>query len=221
MMETRLNIKKSAIIGGREIDVDFVNTKNQTLHLCALPLSKLLLFLIECDSNNTTRTIVPRDSRIINMQMKAFKEELIFSTTKLDQPMGRYDKVYKILIPTEVELKKFPNAKIERVAMAILNLLNVMMQVDSSGAKTYVDLSDRKDIEKSFNVALAVVAKWIGTGDKVKDKDEWETGYDVPAFIEVGRIVPDSDADAAQVHEPSADIGPLGRPDAPDTKSGD
>jgi len=218
MMVTKLNVVEAKITGGREIDCLSYNTKNQTLHLCALPLSKLLLFLMECDSNNTTSIIVPNDAVIIHQQLGAFKEELDFSKELLDQPSGRLEKTFKILIPTQVEMKKFTNPKIQRVALAVHNLLSVMMSVDSGGTKNFVGMADGKSIEASFKVVKKVADKWIGSGKKLKD-GVWETGVEIPPMIEVGRIEPDTDADAATLNEPSADVGDLHLPDAPDTKS--
>lgn len=217
MMITELIVKQAEIQGGRQISTDMYDTKNQTLHLCALPLSKLLIFCLECDSNNTTRTIVPRDSVIINAQLGAFKEELDFSKTVINQPPTRLEHTYKILIPTQIEMKKFTNAKIERVALSIHNLLLVMMSVDSGGTKNFVELADAKDILASYEVCIKVIAKWIGTGKEGEAEGSWDTGLQLPPLIEIGRLQPDMDLDAASTNEPSADVGDLHRPDAPDT----
>jgi len=218
MMVTELIVKEASIIGGRQIATDMYKSKNQTLHLCALPLSKLLIFCLECDSNNTTRTTVPRDSRIVNAQMGAFKEELDFSKEVIDQPTGKLEKEYKILIPTEIEMKRFSNAKFERVALAIHNLLTVMMSVDSGGAKNFVEMTDHEEVERSYVVCMKVIKKWIGTGQPGKDVGTWDTGMDIPPMVEIGRLKPDLDLDAAQLFEPSAGVGDLHLPDAPDTK---
>lgn len=220
MMVTKLKVVKSQIIGGRTINCDVYETKNQTLHLLAKPLSKTLIYSLECDSNNTTSVMVPTDTVTFRDLLELFKEELEFSNDpdNLTQPRSAFEKTFKILVPTEVEMKRYTNSKCERYGLAIQNLLAVLLGVDSTGTKGFVGAIDHALVKKSYEVCVRVADKWIGTGiydDKAK---KFNTGLDIPPLLVVGQIDPDNDLDAATVNEPSTGrTKGVHRPDAPDT----
>ena len=212
-MKTDLKVVKAQIIGGREIDTVLVETTNQSLSNVLSPMSKCLLWMLECDSNNTTRTIVPRDVRTILGMIEFFKTEQAQAKKHKDQPMGVLEVQYKILLPSPVEMKKFPNMLIERVALQIYNVCRICISVDSKGTKNFIHSKDFKLLDEAVVVLDDTILKYLGDGKDVEP-------YDVPDLMELGQVVPDTDMDAAEFREPSADRPTLGMPDTKDTPSG-
>ena len=127
-MITKLVVKDAKIIEGRSIESKGYHTKNQALALSTQPLSRLLFWFLECDSNNTVRTLNPRDIRSARNQFALFKKELkLYLKHNADQPMGKMEMEHTILVPDEHEMKKFSNGKLRRVAYQVLNLIKVCM----------------------------------------------------------------------------------------------
>lgn len=204
-MVTNLKIMASNVQGGRTMKALSYRTTNQSLHLMTQPLSKLLFWMLECDSNNTVATVVPRDVATIRQQWGFYKEELETAKMYANQPMGKLETNFKILLPHPVEMKMFTNQKLDRVAHQVYNLCRVSMSLDSSGTKNFVPNTDYKTIQECIDVVEGIMTKFIGTGLQDAQSGKWDTGVDVSPLIELGTLNPDTDEDSATLQEGSAE----------------
>ncbi len=213
-MITDLNLVDPQVIPGRKIDVVDYKIQNYRLHQVLEQLARLFLFLLECDSNNTSSKIRPRDARRILAQWAVAKDELTFGMEHNDMPSGVYEYGFSINLPTGKEIQRIRNVKIKRVYSEIFNSARQILSVDSAHTQGYVATDDHSEIMEWFNTVDLCLARWIGDGS------EANTGILVPAYEELGVIMPDVNNDYASVQEPSADAPLPKLPDVPDVLKG-
>ena len=58
-MKTELNIANAQVLPGRKINMIAYNVANHNVHNILKPVSRLLIWMLEADTNNTTRTVDP------------------------------------------------------------------------------------------------------------------------------------------------------------------
>lgn len=210
-MRTELEIVPSAPVAGRKIAVLEYNIRNYRLHQVVEQMSRLFLFCVEADSNNTASKSRPRDVRRILSQWKIVKDEFEFSMSHNDFPNGSHEYAYKLYILDQKEVQRVRNVKIKRVVSEMWNAVQVLLSVDSANTQGFIAEEDAVDIRQMFVVVDDTLARWIGDG-----KDALSVGLTAPAYEELGEILPDVDGDYAQLLEPSSAL-PLSKlPDVAD-----
>lgn len=210
-MITNLREVDAEIEAGREIEVVKYKTRNYRNHQVLEQLSRLLAFMLECDSNNTSSKNLPSDTRDIRAQFTIVKDEFEFGMQNNDAPTGSHEYAYSILLPSGPEIQRIRNVKIKRVFTELFNLCRVLLSVDSSNSQGYVSLGDADKIRAIFDICDKCMDRWIGTG-----ADDSSLGLQAPAYEKLGQMVPDVDSDYAQLLEPSKDMPEPKLPDVPD-----
>jgi hypothetical protein len=200
------------IIAGRKIRVVEYNIRNYRIHQVLEQIARMFLFILECDSNNTSSKAKPRDVRNLRSQWKIAKEELEFSMAHNDLPSPSHEYAFKLLLVDTIEIQKIRNIKMKRVASEIFNVVQVMLSLDSASTQGYIAAEDHADVQELFKVVEDCMARWIGSGS-----DVFDTGVVAPAYEILGEIYPDVDADYADTLEPSADMPKPKLPDVVDT----
>lgn len=211
-MITELRKVDATVVGGRTIDVVDYKLQNYRLHQVLEQMSRLFLFLLECDSNNTSSKVKPRDVRNVLNQWKIAKEELEFSMAHNDLPDAIYEYGFSISLPDQKEIQKIRNVKIKRIYSEMFNTARQMLSVDSAKTQGFIASEDHADIQEMFACVDDCLARWVGDGTNAES-----LGVLAPAFEKLGVIVPDVDSDYASINEPSADTPPSKLPDTPDT----
>lgn len=210
-MITELNKVDAKIVGGRKINVVDYHIQNYRLHQVLEQMARMFLFLLECDSNNTSSKIRPRDARRILNQWAVAKDELVFGMEHNDLPSAIYEYGFSVCLPEGKELQKIRNVKIKRIYAEMFNAARQILSVDSSKTQGFVATEDHAEIMEWFNTVDLCLARWIGDGSPEN------TGILVPAYEELGVISPDVDSDYATINEPSADTPIAKLPDSPDS----
>lgn len=211
-MITELKKVDPVITGGRSIDVVDYNVRNYRLHQVLEQMSRLFLFCLECDSNNTNSKAKPRDVRGIVNQWKIVKEEMAFSMDHNDFPNGSHEYAFKVLMLDQKEIQKIRNVKIKRIVSEMFNTARVILSVDSANTQGFIAAEDATDIVQMFTLVDDCLARWIGSGSDLDD-----TGLMAPAYEILGAVVPDVDLDYAEILEPSKNMPAPKLPDTPDT----
>jgi len=210
-MITELNVVDPAVIPGQKINVVEYHIQNYRLHQVLEQIARLFLFMLECDSNNTSSKIRPRDARRVIGQWTVAKEELVFGMEHNDLPSAIYEYGFVVNLPDGKEIQKIRNVKIKRCYTEMFNAARQILSVDSAKTQGFVAEEDHEEIMLWFNTVDACLARWIGDGT------EANTGLVCPAFEELGVVSPDVDSDYAAIHEPST-ASPLAKlPDVADT----
>jgi hypothetical protein len=210
-MITELNLVSANVVGGRKINVIEYHIQNYRLHQVLEQMSRMFLFLLECDSNNTASKIRPRDARRILGQWNVAKEELVFGMEHNDLPSAIYEYGFVVNMPEGKEIQKIRNVKIKRIYVEMFNAARQILSVDSAKTQGFIASEDHADIMDWFTTVDLCMARWIGDGT------EANTGILVPAYEELGVLSPDVDSDYAAVNEPSADTPVAKLPDVADT----
>jgi hypothetical protein len=174
-------------------------------------LSRLLIAVVELQSNDTSSTIVPSDARDILAQFNICKEDLAFAVDVNDAPVGSYQHAFVTLFLNQKEVQRIRNIKIKSVVKDLWMFGMVVLGCDSAKTQNYVSKSDNEKITRAIEVASKSLARWIGTGEADS------LGVDAPAFESLGELLPDVDADFAQKLEPSKTIPASMLDDVPDT----
>lgn len=213
-MITELEKIDPAIVGGSKIRVVDYRIRNFRVHQVLEQVSRLLLFCLECDSNNTSSKAVPREVRNIRNQFNIVKDELEFSMTYNDFPRGSYEQAYTMSIIDQREVQYIRNVKVKRVVSEIWLMCQVMLGCDSANTQGFIAANDYADMKDSLKLVEAVLDRWIGSG-----QDAENTGINSPAFEILGSLRPDVDSDWAQVLEGSKDMPSEMLNDVPDTAS--
>jgi hypothetical protein len=209
-MITELNKIPQDVMPGHKIDVAEYKIRNYRMHGTLESLSRLSLFVLECDSNNTVTKVTPRNARQILSQWELVKNEFEFGLKHNDSPHGAYEMAYTILLLHQTQIQRVRNIKMKRVIAELYNLAQVLMSVDSANTQTYVDGVDSDTVKEAFKVVDDVMMRWLGTGQI------GNLGTTAPAFEILGDIVPNEVGSYAQMLEPTA-IRPEGMlPDVPD-----
>lgn len=210
-MITELNKVDPAIIGGNIVNVVEYKLQNYRLHQVLEQMSRMFLFLLECDSNNTSSKIRPRDARKILAQWQIAKDELEFSMAHNDLPDGIYEYGFSICFPEGKEIQRIRNVKVKRIYTEMFNAARQILSVDSAKTQGFIAKEDYNEIMEMLLCVDACLARWIGGGADVDD-----TGISVPAYEELGVIRPDVDSDYAVINEPASGTPPAKLPDVPD-----
>lgn len=210
-MKTELQIHKEDITGGRKVDVVEYNVRNYRMRDTLEQCSRLMIYLLECDSNNTSSKAIPSDVREITEQWNIVKEELDFSLQYNDFPKGSHEYAYKIYLLKGTEIQRVRNVKLKTVLAECFNAMRVLLSVDSANTQGFIDLRDSENVKRAFEIVDAKIVRWLGDGTVEN------TGRYAPAYEELGTIEPDVDGDYAQVLEPSSSTPAAKLPDSPDT----
>ena len=213
-MITNLNIVDPDIVPGAEIDVVQYRIRNFRLHGLMENLSRLLIAIVELQSNDTSSTIVPSDARDILAQFNICREDLDFAVDVNDAPVGSYQHAFVTLFLNQKEVQRVRNIKIKSVVKDLWMFGMVVLGCDSAKTQNFVSNKDAAMIRRAIEVADKSLARWIGTGE-----DADNLGVDAPAFVTTGELLPDVDADFAQKLEPSKTIPKAMLDDVVDTKS--
>ncbi len=213
-MITELKKVDAEIVGGRQIDVVDYRVRNYRLHQVLEQMSRLFLFCLECDSNNTNSKAKPRDVRGIVQQWKIVKDEMAFSIAHNDFPTGSHEYAFQVVLLDQKEIQKIRNVKMKRIVSEMFNTARVILSVDSANTQGYIAAEDATDIMQMFTLVDDVLARWIGEG-----KDSSDTGLIAPAYEILGELRPDVDSDFAQILEPSSGMPMPKLPDVPDVPS--
>lgn len=210
-MITELRKVDPQVSGGQIVDVVEYKLQNYRLHQVLEQMGRLFLFLLECDSNNTSSKAKPRDVRSVLAQWKIAKDELEFSMAHNDLPDGIYEYGFSICFPDQKEIQRIRNVKIKRIYSEMFNTARHILSVDSAKTQGFIAQEDYNEIMEMFVCVDDCLARWIGGGNDTAD-----TGIVVPAYEEIGVISPDVDSDYATINEPSSTTPPPKLPDAAD-----
>lgn len=200
-MITEINKVDPQIVGGSKINVVEYNVRNYRIHQVLEQVSRLLLFCLECDSNNTSSKARPRDVRKILSQWTIVKDEFKFSMDHNDYPNSAYEFAYKICLISQNEIQAIRNVKMKRIVSEIFNVVQNVLTVDSAQTQGFIAAEDAADIMLGFKLVDDCLARWIGTG-----VDAENTGVIAPAYEELGVIEPDVDLNYSQRLEPSKNM---------------
>jgi hypothetical protein len=209
-MITELNPMPQEVMPGHKIDVVEYQIRNYRMHASLESLSRLTLYVLECDSNNTVTKVTPRNAKQILSQWDLTKNEFEFALTHNDSPHGAYEMAYTIYLLHQTQIQRIRNVKMKRVIAELYNLAMVMLSADSANTQSFVDGVDIDTVKETFKVVDDVMVRWLGNGQS------GNLGTTAPAFEILGDIVPNEVGSYAEVLEPSA-IRPKGMlPDVPD-----
>jgi len=202
-MITELEEVSPDIVGGRKVQVTYSNLRNFRIHQSLEQLSRLLIYCLECDSNNTSSKALPSDVRYMRRQWQIVKNEFAFAILpeNNDQPRGNYETAQKVALPYQKEVARIRNVKVKRVVAELVNCAELMMGVDSANTQNSVADEDAASIQSCFGLVDRVMDIWLGGG-----KDFSDTGIQAPAYEILGKIEPDVDADWRETMEPSKDL---------------
>ena len=214
-MITELNKIEAEIVGGRRIDVVEHQVRNFRLQSVLEQMSRLFLFCLECDSNNTSSKAIPSDVRKIRAQFDIVQDEFDFSSDPQhnDNPQTAHEYAYAIDLIDTKEIQRIRNVKLKRVVAEMYRCAQVILDVDSANTQAYLDTGDQDSIRTCFNTVSNAMDRWIGEGAGPDD-----TGIYAPAFAQLGEVVPDVDGDWSETLEPSKSMPRPKLPDSVDTE---
>jgi hypothetical protein len=215
-MITELNEVEPEVVPGAQIDVVRYRIRNFRLHGMMENLSRLLVSIIEIQSNDTSATVVPSDVRDIMSQYNIIKGDLDFAIEVNDAPVGSYQHAFVTLFLHQKEVQRVRNIKVKSVVKDLWMLGMVILGCDSAKSQNFVSNADAAKIQRALEVCAKSLARWIGSGENAES-----LGIEAPAFETSGTLMPDVDADFAEKLEPSKTIPKPMLDDVPDTKSGE
>lgn len=211
-MITELRKVDPQIVGGHIIDVNELQIRNYRLHQVCVHLSRLFLFLLECDSNNSNSKAKPQDVRKILQQYAAVSMELKFAMDHNDDPDQSHELAFTVNVIDQKEISRVRNVKIQRILSEAWMCLHVIASLDSANLQGAIALEDYAKIEVKLNTVKDCMDIWIGDGSS------WEnTGIQIPAFENLGKVVPAINNNWAQTMEPGKGMPLPKYSDAPDT----
>lgn len=214
-MITELEVVDPKIIGGRKLTVYDTNIRNERLHKVLEQVQNLLVFCVECQSNNTFSKAVPSDIRRIRKQWDIVKSELEFAAKFNDYPTASHELAFKIYLLDQKEVQRVKNAKIKSVVAEIWGVCHFILSIDCANTAGFLDADDYQEILRRIELCDAVMDRWVGKGADMQD-----TGISIPSFTEIGQMSPDVDGgDYCVILEPSADKPAAKFPDVADTAS--
>jgi hypothetical protein len=214
-MITELNEVDPDVTPGAQIDVVRYRIRNFRLHGMMENLSRLLISIVEIQSNDTSATVVPSDVRDILAQYDIIKGDLDFAIEVNDAPVGSYQHAFVTLFLHQKEVQRVRNIKVKSVVKDLWMLGMVILGCDSAKSQNFVSNPDSVKIKRALEVCAKSLERWIGTGEAA-DK----LGLEAPAFETSGTLMPDVDADFAQKLEPSKTIPKPMLDDVPDIPTG-
>lgn len=212
---TELVVKEVKIKGGAKIMVAAYMTPNQVLFHGLNYIGKLMRWLYEIDSNNTTAALKPRDVRKLWGVWDFHKKDLDLGHKFRDRPGVILEITTAILLPHPDELRRYKNMKIQRVAHALHEYAHVCMSRDSADGHEIYNMADYDDIVEAQKVTEEFIKFAVGTGQP-DGKGGFDTGEPLPPLVELGREIPSGDLDLVRFNERSKEAADSGLPDAPD-----
>lgn len=220
-MKTELEVSSPQPIAGMKIAMDLFNLKNFRMHKMSTDISRILLFILESDSNNSSAQVVARDARNVQLALAAVEKEFGYLKNYRDSPMGILERGYTVLLPKASEVQRMNNRPMQCVAQEILNFANVVVFNDSSQQQQWSGAGPTADIEDALNTLKTIIAETIGSG--ALDQDH-PSGYNVGPqhadYSRLGTLVPDVDLDKVTLAEPRVgEVAPPRVPDTPDLPS--
>lgn len=210
-MKTELNPQPATITPGVRITVLEYNLRNFRVHAIMEQVSRLLLYLLECDSNNTSSVLSPREVRNIRKQWEIVKGEFDFSVAHNDMPQGSHEYSYKLLLIDQTEILKMKNVKLKRVVSELFNASRAIVSADSSSSQGVISVEDQMDFKLIGSLIDDVMERWIGTGE-----DTTKVGLSAPDFKILGEVSPSVNLNYAEVLEPSRSTPASKLPDVAD-----
>jgi hypothetical protein len=222
-MKTELEVKELEPIAGRKIRVHKYRLRNFRMAKMLYLMSKSCLYLLECDSNNTTGEISARESRNWGALWDMVKSEWSRTKRYKDSPHATHEKEYPILLPTEDEVQSIHNLKIQSVMAEAMQLCHVLLCTGSSAMQTWVGQGAVSDISESMSHIETLVADYFGDGQIAEGSDPenpvFNVGMRAPDFSILGQVQPDVDLDTAVWYEPTAKLPDPAIADVPDTEA--
>jgi len=220
-MITELNVSDPRPIAGMQIKVDSYHLKNFRMHKMLSEISRVLLFILESDSNNSSAQTVARDARNVQSALSSVEKEFGYLQEFRDAPMGTLERGYTILLPKASEIQRMNNRPMQCVAQELLNFANVIVFNDSAQQQQWLGEGPSSDISDSLSVVKRIIVETIGTGAK---SDANPTGYDVGPkhadYSRLGTLAPDVDLDNVSLAEPRVgSVIPSRVPDTADVPS--
>lgn len=212
-MKTELLVQQPEIQPGLKIEVLEHAISNFRLHNGLDHLARLMVYLIEMDSNNTTSVLTPENKSEVYEQLNLFEQEINFAKNHNSAPAPSHEADYKLLLPKGSEIQRISNVKAKRVAKEVDLLLRVGISLDSAGVQTHVKASDFTKLESQLNTVKSAIELWFGRSDELDN-----FGLEVPAMVSVGELQPDVDVDYASLREPSSAVPATGLPDVADVE---
>ena len=202
-MITTLKEVDPQIVDDKEIEVVSNNIRNPRLHRCLEQMSKLCLYVLKCDSNNTNGTVKPSDSAKIRAAWDVVKDEVKFNTQEEnnDLPGSDYEFAYMIYTPDQKEIRRINNTKTQNVVAEICTCIEHCLSVDSARTQGYTKPEDVATIQQRLDFVDRVMDRWIGKGTSMTD-----TGLSMPSYPGLGKIQPDIDGDWATKLEHSKEL---------------
>lgn len=210
-MITHLNEVDPGIVDDKKIDVTNNSIRNPRIHRCLESMQHLGLFLLECDSNNTSVIVKPSDAATIRALWDAVRSDLEFNTREEnnDLPTGNYELEYLVFTTYQREIQAITNPKIKRIAAEVYTCMQVCLGTDSAKSQGFTEPKDAETMMKSVDFVDRVMDEWIGKGTNMTD-----TGKVLPALTILGTIMPSVDSDWARKAEPSKGQPSPQHPDA-------
>ena len=212
-MKTELQIVEEVIRPGQKIKGVKYSVSNFRLNQIIVPMSRLLFWFLESDSNNTSTIVKPRDVRRIRQVWDVAKRELAFAMEHNDQHAGSREYDYAVALPHSSEIQRIQNAKLQKILSEMFVTARVICTVDSARTQGFISPEDHDEIATLMKTVDDAMDIWIGAG-----KDASDIGSPYPAFEEMGQLVPDTDLGFAAIAEPSREGVPSKLPDVPDTE---
>lgn len=198
-MKTELNIVKPVIKPGIKIDVVEHAVSNFRIHGMMENLSRLLIAVVEMQSNNSSATVTPGDVRSIVNQFTLIKEDLDFAIDVNDAPIGAYEQEYICMLMDQKEIQRVRNVKLKNILKDLWLFGRIAMSCDSAKTQNFISPADEKHLRRALEVCEKALTRWVGAGT-----DATDLGRVVEPFVANGEIIPDVDGDWAVTKEPSA-----------------
>lgn len=219
-MITNLKVDSPVPVAGMEISCNKFDIKHFRLHKMLSELTRMIMFLLESDTNNSAAQVVARDSRTVSLGFTAIEKEWEFAQKYRNAPLGTLEQGYSIVLPKPSEVQRMKNRPAQCAAQELMNLANVLIFNDSSTQQQWVGEGPARDIQDALDTAKEIVTSELGTGAA----DEGHpTGYDVGSehadYSRLGELKPDIDLDRVSIAEPSVTNRPPRVVDTPDIPS--
>jgi hypothetical protein len=202
-MITNLKVDQPQPIAGMEISVNQFNIKHFRLHKMLTEVSRMILFLLESDTNNSSAQVVARDARTINLGFKGIEKEWGFAKTHRNAPLGTLENSYAILLPKPSEVQRMKNRPAQCAAQELLNMANIMIFNDSASQQQWVGEGPARDIDDAILTAKTIVLSELGSGEPdTAHATGFAVGDEHPDYSRLGTLAPDVDLDKVTMAEP-------------------
>lgn len=209
-MQTEIEALAHDIVGGRKMPVRVFQTRNIQFHNALTLLTYLAMYIIECESNDTSEIITPEDRLNIRHNWSEFKEEYAFAIQNREVPAATsVQEEMAITLPAKEHVMAMRHLGLKTFTLGLLSLAEVMSGLSSNKLRMFVSNSNNAKIQANIEYMDRVLDCWIGT-------DVANPGVEIKGLEILGRVVPDPDLDYVRTVEPSMDGAPGNRPDAPD-----